>query len=82
LAHVPTNSADSENQRLYLPVTTYEELSGDSSKIPSGSEWVNPLIEQEWVDVVSRVSDDSSVSFSPPTTRRGKLRHAVDHTIL
>ena len=75
-------AVESENQRLYLPATMYEELGGDPSKIPSGSEWVDPLIEQGWVDVTPKVSGDPSASFSSPTTRRGKLRHAVDHAIL
>ena len=60
----------------------YEELGGDPPKVPSGSEWVDPLIEQGWVDVTPKVSGDPSASFSSPTTRRGKLRHAVDHAIL
>ena len=75
-------AVESENQRLYLPATMYEELGGDPPKILSGSEWVDPLIEQGWVDIAPRVSGDSSASFSSPTTRRENLRHAVDHTIL
>ena len=66
-------AVESKNQRLYLPATMYEELGGDPSKIPSGSEWVDPLIEQGWIDVAPRVSGDSSASFSSPTTRRGKI---------
>jgi len=83
-AHVPTDSVGSgeRESEAVLPATMYEELGGDPPKILSGSEWVDQLIEQGWVDVAPRVSGDSSASFSSPTTRRKKLRHAVDHAIL
>jgi hypothetical protein len=75
-------AVESENQTLYLPATMYEELSGDPSQIPSGTDWVDPLIKQGWVDVAPKVSGDPNASYSSPTTQRGKLRHAVEHAIL
>ncbi len=75
-------AVESENQTLYLPATMYEELGGVPSQIPSGSEWVDPLLKQGWVDVAPKVSGDPDASFSSPTTQRGKLRHAVEAAIL
>ncbi|MEF8782661.1 MAG: hypothetical protein V5A39_05165 [Haloarculaceae archaeon] len=75
-------AVESENQTLYLPATMYEELGGDPSQIPSGSEWVDPLLKQGWVDVAPKVLGDPNASFSSPATQRGKLRHAVEHAIL
>ena len=75
-------AVESENQTLYLPATMYDELGGDPPAIPSGSDWVDTLIEQGWVDVAPAVSGDPEASFSSPTTQRGKLRHAVEHEIL
>lgn len=72
----------SVNQTLYLPATMYEELGGVPSNIPSGTDWVDPLLKQGWVDVAPKVSGDPRASFSSPTTQRGKLRHAVEHAIL
>jgi hypothetical protein len=74
-------AVESESQKLYLPATMYEELGGVPSEVPSGTDWVDPLIEQGWVDVAPEVSGDPSASFSNPTTQRGKLRHAVEHAI-
>jgi len=74
-------AVESENQTLYLPATMYEELGGDPSKVPSGTDWIDPLIEEGWIDIAPKVSGDASASFSSTTTQRGKLRHAVDHAI-
>lgn len=74
-------AVESENQTLYLPATMYEELGGVPSNIPSGTDWVDPLIKQGWVDVAPAVSGDPTASFSSPATQRGKLRHAVEHAI-
>lgn len=75
-------AVESENQTLYLPATMYEELGGVPSQIPSGSEWLDPLLKQGWIDIAPRVSGDPDASFSSPITRRGRLRHAVEHAIL
>lgn len=65
-------AVESENQTFYLPATMYEELGGVPSNIPSGTDWVDPLIKQGWVDVAPAVSGDPTASFSSPATQRGK----------
>lgn len=73
-------AVESENQTLYLPATMYRELGGDPSKIPSGSDWVDPLIKQGWVDVAPEVSGDPDASVSDDPTWKATSRRRTCNT--